>query len=137
MKKIIGYAPLVGFVISIGALPLGFFIDGRPRWEFLFFTPLFGHDLFKNTLNKLQVVGFVYWITRDYIPPHTKFLSKGFMKETSAPWRVGTGIQIKAFKRVFQIGVCRKQHYSNSVEGELAVVGGRFMDVKPTEIGEW
>jgi len=53
------------------------------------------------------------------------------------PWRVGKGLHINLWKRTFQIGVCHKQHYKNSIDGELSVVGGRFMETAPEEIGAW
>jgi hypothetical protein len=59
------------------------------------------------------------------------------MKQIDEPWRVGTGLHFNLWKRTFQIGICHKQHYTNSMDGELSVVGGRLMDTAPTEIGAW
>ena len=100
-------------------------------------TVLSGYIVFKDTLNLLQAIGPVYWVYRDYVPPHTPFVSIGFMRETSAPWRIGKGLQISAFSRCFQVGLCKKRHYQNPIDGELAVVGGRFMETPPEEIGNW
>lgn len=92
---------------------------------------------FRDTINYLWVFGPIYWITRDFVNPNTKRISVGFMRETNEPWRVGKGIQIHGFGYTFQIGVCKKTHYENSLDGELSVVGGRFLETPPEEIGNW
>jgi hypothetical protein len=93
--------------------------------------------LFKDTLNKLQAVGPVYWITRDLVVKNSPIITKGFMHETDHPWRHGKGIQIRVPKRTFQIGLCKKQQNFDEFSGVLAAVQGRFMDTPATEIGEW
>lgn len=94
--------------------------------------------LFKDSINLVQAVGPLYWITRDYVPKGTPIVSKGFMRELGEPWRVGAGIQIRfAQNRTFQIGWCHKTAPATEDEGVLSAVGGRYMDVTAEEIGEW
>lgn len=94
--------------------------------------------LFKDSLNLVQALGRVYWITRDYVPKGTPIIAKGFMRELGHPWRVGSGIQIRiARNRTFQVGWCAKTSPSSEEEGVLSAVGGRYMDVTAEEIGEW
>lgn len=90
-----------------------------------------------KNINVLRGVGPVYWITRDYVPSNAPFLSTGFMRETDYPWRVGKGLQIKVFKRIVQVGVCKRKHYINYFDGELGAIGGRMMDDTAAEIGNW
>lgn len=91
--------------------------------------------LFRGTLNILQVVGPVYWIYKDKAPYNTPMFTRGFMHETWEPWRIGTGIQMRCGDKTFQVGVCRKQKYSET-EGTLSAVRGRFLDWTPIEIRE-
>ena len=138
MKKLIGYVSLSLFVVSFLLSPVAFILWGtQGLWLCVITANTFGRIVLKDTLNILQVVGPVYWITRDYVPKGTRFASIGFMKQTDEPWRVGTGLHLNLWKRTFQIGICHKQHYTNSMDGELSVVGGRLMDTAPTEIGAW
>lgn len=138
MKKLIGYGSLSLFVASFLLSPVAFSLWGsQGLWLCVITANTFGRIVLKDTLNILQVVGPVYWITRDYVPIGTPFMSLGFMKETDMPWRIGKGLHINLWKRTFQIGVCHKQHYKNSIDGELSVVGGRFMEIAPEEIGAW
>lgn len=132
LKNSLQYSPLVGFVGSLVAGP--FFL---PLLTCLVIFAISSYFLFKDTLNKLQAVGPFYWITRDLVPPNTPLLSKGFMHETDFPWRHGKGIQIRIPHRTFQIGLCKKHKQLDDQEGVLAAVQGRFMDIPPTEIGEW
>lgn len=94
--------------------------------------------LFKDSLNLVQSVGRVYWITRDYVPKGTPLVAKGFMRELGEPWRVGSGLQIRFSKnRTFQVGLCQQTAPVDEENGILNAVGGRYMDVTAEEIGEW
>ena len=94
-----------------------------------------GIYVFKGTLNLVQGVGFVYWITRD---THKGFsLSIAFMRETDNPWRTGRGIQVGLGKYSFQIGICRRHVAHNESEGLLNAVKGRRLHYRPKEIREW
>lgn len=138
MKKLIGYGSLSLFVAALLSLPVASVMWGyKGFWICVIVANTFGRIVLKDTLNLLQVVGPVYWITRDYVPENTPLVSIGFMKQTDAPWRTGKGLHFNLWKRTFQIGFCRKNHYKNSIDGELSVVGGRFMDIEPEEIGAW
>lgn len=93
--------------------------------------------VFRNTLNKVQAVGRLYWIVRDSYSAFTPYVGIGFMYETDFPWRHGTGIQFRVPRRTIQIGLCRKNLNLNETTGALAALKGRFMDTDPKEIGEW
>lgn len=129
-KKLLSYWPLIGFITSI-VLSLSY----TPY--FIIDVALFGYFLFKGTLNTVQGIGPVYWISRDYTKPQGFFVWSGFMRETDSPWRMGRGIQITVYKRSFQIGLCKKMQYNDEQEAQLGVLGARFMDTKPKEIGNW
>lgn len=134
--KILPYWALIGFVVSF-LISLSF-IALFLFWAFpaIALSVAFGYFLFRNTLNTVQSVGPVYWITRDYVPANTRIISSGFMHELDAPWRHGKGVQIALFKRTFQLGLC-KYHNFDETSGVLAAVQGRFMDESAHEIGSW
>jgi hypothetical protein len=88
-------------------------------------------------MNAVQAVGPVYWICRDIVPPNTRLFAWGFMRQTSAPWRVGKGIQIRFKKHTFQIGLSRKGKQVSDDTGLLYAVQGRYLDDKPKEIRDW
>ena len=121
------YWPLIGSVLTAiwatqnvyATIPLAYFL----------------FKLFHNSTNVLQVVGPVYWIIKDKAPHNTPTFAKGFMHETSEPWRVGAGIQMRCADKTLQIGLCRKQKYSD-IDGTLSAVKGRFMELTPIEIRE-
>lgn len=121
------YWPLVGSGLSLllltqtvyAVIPLAFFL----------------FKLFHNSLNVLQVVGPIYWIYKDKAPNGTPTFARGFMHETSEPWRVGKGIQMRCADKTFQVGICHKQSYSET-DGVLSAVRGRFLDLTPIEIRE-
>ena len=117
----VGYIALVGFLLSIALS-----IFSNPRY--LGFVALFGYYLFKGTLNVLQGIGPIYWITRDYEKSQGASIKIGFMREIDAPWRMGKGVQIALHKRSFQIGLCKKTPYKDEQEAELGILGARFMD---------
>lgn len=138
MKKLIGYGSLSLFVSSIVLAPVSYLLWGSQGiWLCVITANTFGRIVLKDTLNILQVVGPVYWITRDNVTKGTPLVSVGFMKQLDDPWRTGKGLHFNLWKRTFQLGFCKKNHYKNSVDGELSVVGGRFMEVTPEEIGAW
>lgn len=95
--------------------------------------------LFKDSTNLVQGFWRIYWITRDFTPPQTPFISKAFMRELAPPWRVGNGIQVRLPKNyVFQVGICLRTSPPSEEVGVLQAVGGRYMDeVTPEDIGEW
>ena len=127
ISKGIGYWPLVGVWLSA----IGFAVSFYSFIPFVFFT----YFLFRNTLNVLQVVGPVYWIAKETTSKASPMVAKGFMHETSYPWRSGKGLQVRWGFKTFQVGICHKQNYDET-EGMLSAVQGRFMDLTPIEIRE-
>lgn len=88
-------------------------------------------------MNNLYKIGKVYWILRDTGKPKDKVLSIGFMRQTSAPWSTGKGIQIRIKKYTFQIGLCSSSNKLTDDEGLLYAMQGRILDTPPGEIGDW
>jgi hypothetical protein len=95
--------------------------------------------LFRDTLNRLQYIGFVYWITRDNGKKGDPFLSVGFMRQTASPWKVGKGVQVRLSKYTVQVGVCRsnKSRISSEADGLLHAMGGRLMEEDAATIRRW
>lgn len=93
--------------------------------------------MFRNTLNRLQVAGRIYWIVRDVAERTTPRVSRAFMRETDAPWRTGVGIQVRFSCRTIQIGWCDKGHSSDEIGGLVYAVGGRMLEDTPNKIGSW
>lgn len=79
----------------------------------------------------------MYWIIRDYEKGTGFHIGSGFMRELDFPWRMGKGIQITLHKRSMQLGLCKKTRYRDEEEAQLGVLGARFMNTEPTEIGNW
>lgn len=125
LRTLISYWPIAGLVISFATM-----WTHTAMW-FLFMTSYY--YMFKDTMNVLQVVGPVYWITKNN-SPKTPIVSKGFMHETSEPWRKGTGVQFRISKHSFQIGLCKKQDLDETT-GVLSSLQGRFLDTSPGDIG--
>lgn len=96
-----------------------------------------GYLIFKDSMNLVQRVGRVYWIVRDNGTPDTPWVASGFMRMTSAPWLVGSGVQFRFRRHTLQIGLCSPQPVADETEGVLNAVGGRYMDDAPEEIGVW
>jgi len=88
-------------------------------------------------MNNLYKIWKVYWILRDTGKPKDKVFSTAFMRQTSALWATGKGIQIRIKKYVFQIGLCSTPKTLADDEGLLYAVQGRIMDIPPGEIGDW
>ena len=93
--------------------------------------------LFRNTLNKLQYLGPIYWITRDNTSLKAPFISIGFMRQTSPPWKIGKGIQVKYKNYAFQLGFCRKSTHIDETSGMLGALGGRYLDDGVDTIRKW
>lgn len=90
--------------------------------------------LFRDTMNRLQYVQTfrIYWITRDTGVKSSPIVSRAFMRQTSEPWWRGSGVQFRAGKYTFQIGVLTGKGSSL-----LDQVGGRDMDESPAELRKW
>jgi hypothetical protein len=90
--------------------------------------------LFKDTMNRLQYVQWLrlYWITRNNAPKGTFIISPAFMRQTAEPWWRGRGIQFRAGKYTFQIGVLTSRG-----DDLISQVDGRDLEVTPSVIREW
>lgn len=90
--------------------------------------------LFRDTMNRIQYLQSVrlYWITRDNGVAGTKVITRAFMRQTAPPWWRGSGIQIRAGKYTFQVGVLTSK--ANSL---LEQVDGRELDDDAKEIRSW
>lgn len=128
LPKVFYYYPLAGLLLSIAGLFFSYYAFVS--------LALFAYLSFRNSVNVLQVIGPIYWIWKDTVPANTPMFAKGFMHETSAPWRIGKGLQIRLVSHSIQIGICHKQDYDET-EGTLSSIQGRFLDIEPIEIREW
>lgn len=137
MNKIIGYGWFAVLVTSTVLLPLSIVYGFRDPLGYACFMLSSAYFVFRDTLNKLQVVGPLYWISRDNTPKNVSVVSVGFMRELESPWRYGKGIQFTVKNRSFQVGFCKPRYYKNPIEGQLAAMGGRMMEATPEEIGNW
>lgn len=88
-------------------------------------------------MNNLYVFNRFYWITKNTGKSGDPIIGKGFMRQTSAPWLTGSGIQIRIGKYSFQIGICGKPQNLDDQGGLLYAMQGRLLDEKPDEIGNW
>lgn len=136
MKQLM-YGCLTAFVATFVLGICFLFIDPSIALGFFILTTSSGIPLFKDTMNVLQAVGPVYWITRDNGTSDTPFISPGFMRETGEPWRTGNGLQVRLGKFVFQLGVCQKHPNKEEEEGLLFAMKGRDMKLKTEEIASW
>lgn len=86
--------------------------------------------LFRNTMNSLQYIGKLYWITRDNGKPGTKHIAfDAFMRGTAPPWKIGRGVQFRWGKYTFQVGICHDgPPAEDEVQGLLNVLGGHMWD---------
>lgn len=110
-------------------------------WTFLILLFIYMglYFLFKDTMNRLQYVGPIYWITRDIGKTGDPVLSVGFMRQTSYPWKTGRGVQVRIKQYTFQIGIC-KAHKNNVIDEEtglLHALGGRLLEDDVTTIRKW
>lgn len=90
--------------------------------------------LFRDTMNRIQYIQAlrVYWIVRNTGTLGTPFVTKSFMRQTSDPWWVGSGIQFRVYTYTFQVGYLK---YKSS--DLLSQLEGRYMSLSPKEIRRW
>lgn len=88
-------------------------------------------------MNNLYVFYKLYWITKDTGKKGDPIVAKGFMRQTSAPWLTGKGIQIRFGKYSFQIGLCGKPQNLKDQDGLLYAMQGRMLELDVEKIGEW
>ncbi len=92
--------------------------------------------LFRDTMNRIQYVEKLrlYWITRDIGQDGEPFFtSRAFMRQTSAPYWRGKGIQFRFRRWTFQVGKLHSK--ASSLEEQLSNLG--WLDAKPKEIRQW
>ena len=135
MKRLFGYAALWVFITALFYSVYAIFSKHNLLIISLPIVLFLGVYLFKGTLNLVLGLGFIYWVLRD---THKGFsVSRGFMRETSYPWRTGRGVQIGLGKYVFQIGLCKRNDAISEMNGLLKALKGRELHYKPKEIREW
>lgn len=93
--------------------------------------------LFSDGLNSLFYFGPLYVITRDNSNIKDPHLSLGFMRQTSHPWKIGKGLNIRFNRYSIQIGLCRKSGHKDEESGLLGAMGGRLLDEDVSEIRKW
>jgi hypothetical protein len=123
-----------GFGLSVAALLFGLIgLHDRILVAGMLGTGVLGYLIFNNTMDLVQGLGPVYWVSRRN-GRRTRWLARVEMRETDPPYRQGSGIQIKISPAwTFHIGFCRRMPYEDPVE-----VVGRWMDeVEPEEIKTW
>ena len=132
-SRVIGYSPLALGVLLLPALPfmrgwwlLGTGVAGMICWGLVL----------RNTLDLVQGVGPVYWLTRQTTVKKIG-VQRSFMRETDYPCRTGRGIQAVVPYRTFQVGVCKPSEHYTKEEGLLHSLVGRRLPSKPKEIREW
>jgi hypothetical protein len=132
-RKVLGYAPLV---LGVLLLPTFLFLRG---WWLLGVTGaaiISWWLVLRNTLDLVQGVGSVYWLTRQTTVKRLA-IQTSFMRETDYPWRTGRGIQAVVPYRTFQVGVCKPSEHYTKEEGLLHSLVGRSLTSKPEEIRTW
>lgn len=117
----------MGLIVSV--------IGGAAFTPVLFvLLPVCAYFLFSGAVGMVQGIGPVYWILK----PDNRWVSIGIgtMHELNHPWRVGRGLYLVLVKWSLQVGLCRRQSFTDE-EGTLSAVRGRYMDVTAKEIGQW
>lgn len=93
------------------------------------YSSMLTYMLFRGTMNVLQYVGRVYWVTRDNGVDGTKHIAfDAFARGTSPPYKVGRGVQFRWGRHTFQVGLCRDGvQTDDELDGLLNVLGGRTL----------
>ena len=131
--KVLGYSPLVLGASLLPALP---FLRGWWLLGGLGFVTLSWWLVLRNTMDLVQGVGPVYWLTRQTTVKRLA-IQTSFMRETDYPWRTGRGIQVVVPYRTFQIGICKTSKHYTKEEGLLHSLVGRSLPSRPEEISTW
>lgn len=93
--------------------------------------------IFVARINSLMSVGPLYLITRDNATLKSPILSLGFMRQTSSPWKIGKGLQLRISRYSIQVGLCKKSNNQDEQSGLLHAMGGRLLELNGSEIGKW
>lgn len=128
IETLIACAP---FIWSFAFFGLGVFLSAY------FFVPaaFYLGFAFWAPLGNLMIFGRLYWVTKT--DKRWLRIGVGTMHTTSAPWRSGKGIYFVFLKRVFQIGLCKEMAYIGESQALLSAMKGRYLDMTPSEIGDW
>ena len=133
MYKVLGYAPLVvGLLIT----PTLFFLQGWTLLGGLGILLLCLWLVFRDTLDLVQGLGRVYWLTRQTTARLFR-MRLAYMRETDYPWRTGKGLQLVVPYRTFQIGICTPSEHYTVEDGLLHSLAARTLPTKPKDIREW
>ena len=62
----------------------------------------------RQTMNKFQGMGPIFWVTRNKDTPR-RLVGRALVHETNEPWRIGHGLYVKLPGRWVTIGVCRRR----------------------------
>lgn len=122
---------LIGLIVSFFSQDLIWIIP--PLLIFL----CTGWMIFSDSMNVVQSVGRLYWVVRDHGKKGQPIISKGFMRMVDPPYKQGKGIQIRAGKYSFQVGLCHVVHFDSEEAAIYGVLDGRDLDDSPKEIGKW
>lgn len=100
----------------------------------LVFIGVGSYFLFRDTMNKIQYLQCIrlYWITRDTGRKGIPVIARAVMRQTAEPWWRGNGIQFRAGKYTFQVGVLTSR--GNDLLDQL---DGRNLDMGADEIRNW
>jgi hypothetical protein len=128
---------VLGFLLSVVLVPV-LVVLGTPLSILAICAAVgLGYVIFKDSMNLVQSVCGVYWIIRDNGTPATPRVSKGFMRQYTAPWLFGSGMQFRMHRWTVQVGTCRPSPAGDEAEGILKAVDGHYMEESPKEIGVW
>jgi hypothetical protein len=136
-KTAILYLPLFLGLASTVLTVVGAFVSVYLFFVSLVITFVCGYFVFKDTMNVVQGIGPVYWITRDNGMDNQPIICVGFMRETGEPWRTGKGLQVRIKQYVFQLGLCRRNPNKEEEEGLLFAMKGRALDTQAKDIASW
>jgi hypothetical protein len=90
--------------------------------------------LFRDTMNKIQYLEILrlYWITRDTGEGQPLF-AKATMRQTSAPYWRGKGVQVRVGKHTFQVGLLTMR--VDSLESQISNIG--WLETEPKKLRQW
>lgn len=133
LRRVLGYAPLLVLPTSLAMVP---FVRGWSVAAAIGVATLSGWLLFRDTMDLVQGVGRLYWLTRQ-TSARRLGVRFSYMRETDYPWRTGRGLQLVVPYRTFQIGICRPSKHYTVEDGLLHSLAARRLPTEPEDIREW
>lgn len=93
--------------------------------------------LFRDTMNKAQYIERLnlYWITRNTGVPGSPLIKKAWMRQTSAPYWRGKGVEVRIRSLTFQVGLLTMR--VDSLDSQLSSKQYLFDAVQPNELRQW